>query len=270
MWIKIGEHNVPCYLSSQENIESPFTKKPIKKVVVELVVHSNKDYNYINTYLSENKSIVIKNDNNEENKMVRGNYSSQFITGGSKYSFSINAQEEEMLTIDKLIINELEVYPVKYSEEISKDALIITSTITGSNDVIDKARKLILARNEFFDVLRVGISDEHKRMRFGRIFNWCVEENGEITQAFNLVEDKYDSKKQLNNAPIDQVDKLIDENIELKYKVEYLYKMLLEKSIIEKRNSDDYSKDQNEDYCNMYFDYYKVKSVEYIDSYFDE
>lgn len=116
-----------------------------------------------------------------------GNYSDE----DTIYTYTLHLEEIERLKIDSLVIAGVEVTPYEFTERYD-DAIIIQAKIKLSKE---DAEKLDMATKEYkyFDVIRRGISDEVKKMRFGKVI-WS-ENDGYIKKDIVLVEDIYDGKE---------------------------------------------------------------------------
>jgi len=84
----------------------------------------------------------------------------------NKYDHSLELEEIENLHIDRLIVDELTFHPYSYKEEFIHDALIIDAKVGISKVQFAEVKKLI-EKNDYFKVVRYGISDEPREMKFG-------------------------------------------------------------------------------------------------------
>jgi|GEM_PF-4444362 len=264
----INGHDINCYFQIEKIVPSKFTEKELKEAKIDFNVRSKVDYDYINEYLSENKILNLKNQDGSIENWEKINYSSRYTEGRELYSFSVDIKEYEILKIELLEVDNFKVKPIKYLEEIEKDALIISAIIVGDTEYINNFRKLMLTKSLYFNVKRNGISDIIKRMRFGRLYNWCLDDSGNIIQSFTLVEESYDKEKQINLIPIDQVGILISENIVIKNKLDYIFKKFKENSILNEEDTNEIDRLEKENYETDYFNYYQTKSFEYVESFF--
>lgn len=148
-------------------------------------LHKVKDGGIFST---DNNGINIK-----EYKLVNHSYSytGNYSDEDTIYIYTLYLEEIEKLKIDSLVIAGVEVIPYEFTETYD-NAIIIQAKIKLSKE---DAEKLDMATkgNKYFDVIRKGISDEVKKMRFGKII-WS-ENDGFIKKDIVLVEDIYDNKE---------------------------------------------------------------------------
>jgi len=171
-------------------------------------LHKVKDGGIFST---DNNGINIK-----EYKLVNHSYSytGNYSDEDTIYTYTLYLEEIEKLKIDSLVIAGVEVIPYEFTETYD-NAIIIQAKIKLSKE---DAEKLDMATkgNKYFDVIRKGISDEVKKMRFGKII-WSEndgfisisdevkkmrfgkiiwsENDGFIKKDIVLVEDTYDNKE---------------------------------------------------------------------------
>ena len=84
----------------------------------------------------------------------------------NKYDHFLELEEIEDLHIDSLIIDKLTFHPYSYNEEFVRDALIIEAKVRLSELQFAEIKKLI-DKNDYFKVVRQGINDEPREMKFG-------------------------------------------------------------------------------------------------------
>ncbi|MCK4376801.1 MAG: hypothetical protein KAV97_01110 [Actinomycetia bacterium] len=106
----------------------------------------------------------------------------------SKYYHFLELEEIEDLHIDSLIIDKLTFHPYSYNEEFVRDALIIDAKVNLSELQFTEVKKLI-EKNDYFKVVRYGISDEPREMKPGLPL-WSKHKDT-IKYCFTLSEKKY-------------------------------------------------------------------------------
>ena len=84
----------------------------------------------------------------------------------NKYNHYLELEEIEDLHIDNLIIDKLTFHPYSYKEEFVRDALIIDAKVRLSELQFVEIKKLI-EKKDYFKVVRQGINDEPREMKFG-------------------------------------------------------------------------------------------------------
>ncbi|MCG1013218.1 hypothetical protein ODU73_001825 [Thermoclostridium stercorarium] len=140
---------------------------------------------------------IFSTDNNgvniKEYKLVNHSYSytGNYTDENTIYTYTLYLEEIEKLKIDSLVIAGVEVVPYEFTETYD-NAIIIQAKIKLSKKDAEKLDKATNG-NKYFDVIRKGISDEVKKMRFGKII-WS-ENDGYIKKDIVLVEDIYDNEE---------------------------------------------------------------------------
>ena len=97
--------------------------------------------------------------------------------------------QTEKSNLDALQIGEEVVQPYVYTEELDGSALIITARVEIDSATNERLRKL----EGYFPVIRKGIQDEPRSMRFG--VNLWSEDGEKRKVQITLVEEIYDKEK---------------------------------------------------------------------------
>jgi len=129
------------------------------------------------------------------------------------YYHKIELEELEALNIEALILDELTLTPYYY-EEIISDGLEIKAKVLISEEQYAELKKLML-RQGYFPVIRKGISEQSKEMRFG-LTHWSKHDNG-IKHEIRLVERTYDEANKGARTLFDDVfvmEEIVAEHME--------------------------------------------------------
>jgi hypothetical protein len=119
-----------------------------------------------------------------------------FQNGGEVHSHHAELQELEELRVERLEFLGLSVTPTVFEEEY--DDVIVISAIVEPDAELDAALEREITTSQqneelrYFDVVRVGISDEPLRMRFGRCL-WS-DQTGNRTHLIRFVEASWDEE----------------------------------------------------------------------------
>ena len=113
----------------------------------------------------------------------------------NNYDHYFKLTEIEDLHVDSLIVDELTFHPYSYNEEFVRDALIIDAKVNLSELQFTEVKKLI-EKNDYFKVVRYGISDEPREMKLGLPL-WS-KHKGTIKYKIILSEKKYFETKEKN------------------------------------------------------------------------
>ncbi|MDP2836375.1 MAG: hypothetical protein Q8N97_05280 [Methanobacteriaceae archaeon] len=163
-------------------------------------------------------------------KLVTSSYS--YIEGSSITQYNWHLEELEKSQIEKLIINGSEFEPLLYKEEIHEREgnglwidIFIETDVQNINQIKD------IPNGGYFPVIRQGISDEEKEMRFGRTI-WQKEGN-KILFKTTLIEKIYDENSKsmpfFLNPDIPNIKRSIYNTSE---SVNQIFSVLVDKNII--------------------------------------
>jgi hypothetical protein len=185
--------------------------------------------------LSSPSTVEIMNETNGERKkynlyIKQTSYSDSL----SYWKISFYCDEIEDYTVNEININDVCITPYKYSEEIDKEALIITLKAEVNKTELEKIKETLRTQKttngvSYFRVKRKGLTD--KQMRFGQPIWSEYGENVKIKLI--LVEQAYD-KETSNFAGFNEPDLSNMKTMVADLKVSYnnLIKLLLKRKSI--------------------------------------
>jgi hypothetical protein len=106
------------------------------------------------------------------------------------YTYALDIQEVEDLQASAVEFGGLVLVPIKYMEESDNEGTIVTTLVTEvSGEDSDRLETILCAEDEYYDVVRRGVSDTALRMRFGRCL-WQQIEGGVRRHNLVLVADE--------------------------------------------------------------------------------
>ncbi len=108
-----------------------------------------------------------------------------YSSSGTEHAHTLILREVEELSLEALVVDSVELHPYEYREEFTGDELTISAKFVGSRAGVLRLRALLKTR-ETFQVVRQGISDEPREMRFG-VAEWS-EHGGQIRVRLVLVD----------------------------------------------------------------------------------
>jgi hypothetical protein len=118
-------------------------------------------------------------------------YSSNNNGHDTAYTYTLDIEEREELNIEVLSIAGFDIKPYSYNEIFDGAALIITAKVKLSLE--EKAGlKDSIKDKKYFTVIRKGINEESKQMRFGSV-TWS-DHLEFIKESITLVEEIYDKE----------------------------------------------------------------------------
>jgi hypothetical protein len=109
-----------------------------------------------------------------------------------EYYHEILIEEVEELEIESLSISGLVLHPYYYEEEFDCDDLSIKSRVMVSPEQ-DAILRMLMKDDEYFQVVRRGISDEPREMRFSNTILWSRHGN-RFKYEIILVDRSYDER----------------------------------------------------------------------------
>ena len=217
MEFKFEDYNLKTDVISQEVKKSEHTGNSLE--ILDISFKTSEKFNNPDFLYSEDKKWKIASS------------SSSYTQGDSITRYNWTIEEVEELKIEKIVINDIMVEPYLYGESIEKssgNALEIQSAAEISKDTWQKIYDT--DPGEYFPVIRQGISEEEKQMRFGQIL-WS-EYGDNIKCCFILIEKIYDDF----NKPISfldpQVPNIKTNLLETIKIVENLLNLLSDKAVI--------------------------------------
>ncbi|MFI6039236.1 hypothetical protein ACIBBD_34950 [Streptomyces sp. NPDC051315] len=120
------------------------------------------------------------------------------------YTHRLELQEVEALQASTVEVAGLTLVPIQYKEDIDEEALLVFLVTDVSGEEGERLEELIVTQeDQYFDVVRRGVSETPVRMRFGR----CLWQQGEgATRRHNLtlVADEGRPDRPLGIAAINQ------------------------------------------------------------------
>lgn len=91
---------------------------------------------------------------------------------GGLHTYTLILREKEELSLEALLLGELELHPYEYRERLLDGGLVIWAKLVGNAEDLERLRTLV-REAEPFPVVRRGIQDEPRSMRLG-VAEWSV------------------------------------------------------------------------------------------------
>lgn len=195
-------------------------------------------------------------------KLLSSSYS--YTEGEPIIRYNWKIEEVEELKITKLIVNGLEFEPSLYNEEIEEtngNALIITAVIEINVEMWENIKSI--PSKDFFSVIRRGISDKEKEMRWGRIL-WSKQEDT-IRCRMVLVEKIYDEYNTFIGFSEPELSNIERNLLKTSEKVDRLLYLLVDKGIITNEEQEMIKTVNKED-----LDFYIFDKVENLDKFLED
>ena len=97
-----------------------------------------------------------------------------YAESGGEHSYTLILRQAEELSLESLVVGDVELHPYAYREAVSGAELTVWAKCVGSKTEVLRLRALLKDRSSF-PVIRHGISDQPRPMRFG-VAEWSEHE----------------------------------------------------------------------------------------------
>jgi hypothetical protein len=144
------------------------------------------------------------------------------------HTYTLLLREVEELSLEALLVDELEMRPYEYGETVVGDGLVIRAKMVGTHDDITKLRELVRTRR-WFRIVRRGIQDEAREMRLG-VGEWSESEDG-IKYRLVFVDRKLDRRSPPELARIEEENDRVALGFHANY-LERLAELLVRKGFL--------------------------------------
>jgi len=108
-----------------------------------------------------------------------------YAESDGEHRYTLILREAEELALEELVVDGVALHPYEYRESFNGDELTIRAKLVGSRKEVLRLRALLKTRDAF-PVVRRGIQDEPREMRFG-VAEWSLHE-GQIRYRLVLVD----------------------------------------------------------------------------------
>ncbi len=195
IYIMVGKE-IPAEIISESIFLSKHTGRELKYIQVSLVEKGKEANERLLETLNTGRDIGIDSTDGKGNvlskwRMKNNSYNYSDDNHISNYYHSIELEEMEDLKMTTLEIAGLILNPYYYDEKFDEDALIIEAKVKLSGPQFTELKE-VMKKTDYFPVIRHGINEEPREMRFGST-SWS-EEKDNIKHEILLVEKSYDNK----------------------------------------------------------------------------
>ncbi len=184
-------------LEEESTYRSKHTGAELKQVKISLVAQTLQAHRLLLLKIRRAENVGISSTDGEGNitgrwKITGSSFSCLGDEHNQEYYHEIQIQEIEELKLTGLSINGIVLYPYFYEEEFDCDDLNIKSRVMVSPDQ-DAWLRLLMKEDGYFQVVRHGISDEPREMRFSNTILWSKHGN-RFKYEIILVDRSYDER----------------------------------------------------------------------------
>jgi len=191
---------------------------------------------------------------------ILGDHSSSFRPDEPVVTYSWTIAEEEHLQIDRLEIGEMPFSPHRYAEEFGgSDILTINAHLRVSMDEWKRLRAL----SRYFSVVRWGINETPRKMRFGQVLWSSTDDADSYKLRVVLVDHHYDELHPNSHGFLDpfrtNTEILLTETSLL---TDQLLEALISKGILDRAQIDSMRKVAKERIPDKALDFDRVRDVD--------
>ena len=137
-----------------------------------------------------------------------GEFAGKWIVSWNSYAeaagvhtYALILREEEELSLEALVVDDLELHPYEYREQMVGEGLTVWAKLVGTEEDLEALRRKIGGR-EPFPVIRRGIREEARPMRLG-VGEWSVFED-RVKYRVILVDAEMNEETRLELARIEE------------------------------------------------------------------
>lgn len=165
------------------------TGQELRRYETEVTFRVPRDDDLMAALGDEEARVVAIVDDGQEVACSAKVLSSSYTQDDDRRHYRIELQEIEHLDLENLVVAGHELRPHKYAEEIRHEVLTCLVRARIPKETLSTFWAMRGARRgeEYFDVVRHGITDEPRRMRFGRIL-WTDRGDAGVEALFVLVD----------------------------------------------------------------------------------
>lgn len=167
--LKHDDHTIPVKITHSDVFISPHSGRELRQIEGTVQNSSEELHDWFMQVLKQQaiEGILLPDTPVEQarwwNVKLR-----QWTQSGSRYSYTVEIREIEPLDIQELIVDQVHLQPYRYKED-AQDGLRIDVKVELSKDDNEQFLK-IWANGGYFSVIRRGIQDEPREMRFGSVY----------------------------------------------------------------------------------------------------
>jgi hypothetical protein len=173
MQFEILDRAVEVQTQELPSSTSLHTGRSLRVVVIELVAVPNR-VEELNDFFESSRGGSRLIADGDGGKWVVTNSSYSYSNDGPR-RFSVQLVEHEELTVERLHLLGLDVVPRYYREDVDTGRLVLTAEVISEGEQDARLEEAVSSTEGYFDVLRLGISDDPIRVRFGR----CLWQKGD-------------------------------------------------------------------------------------------
>ena len=175
MKLDLGKHRIPLEIDRVRTIRSRHTGKDLLEVHGVSITGDAAMHEWLSRTLSEIADRTVRSVEPFENGVRKWRVSwNSYAESAGEHRYTLILREEEELSLQELVLDGVRLHPYEYRETFSGDELTIWAKLIGTRAEVLRLRALLKTR-DCFPVIRRGIRDEPRMMRFG-VAEWSLHE----------------------------------------------------------------------------------------------
>jgi hypothetical protein len=169
--LKAGSLTLTANVVNRGVHTSKSTGNRLAVMEVEFTVQTPREHKLVTEFQRYKGPILTNTGTDSEMRWkLSGNSGSSFRSGSSRVLHHWELLQVEDLNIENLVIADLQLTPYTYSEEFSSDGVLAIEARVSVTEAQEKRIRELEAPKIYFPVIRQGINNEPREMRFGKLF----------------------------------------------------------------------------------------------------
>lgn len=196
--VEIAGYRLPVRITSEEDEVSPFTGRDLRHVTARASHDDDRAHDEIidaTTGDGEARGRLYRDGKEDEGpwKVSISQWSSSSRNGVvTTYRYTVELTEVDDYTVDTLVVEDLEFDILAYDERITGTSLSVDFVGEIEEENLEEYFELWGSQGTYFDVVRKGVDESPRSMRFGTSF-WSKHEDTCKIKA-TLVDASYDNE----------------------------------------------------------------------------
>ncbi len=183
--LKAGDLTITPELLEKGFYVSRSTEKRLGRLRVQFETGNDDEKQSVDDFISTRQPMETDSGTDTARRWRIGEHFTSYSDNSPMTKFTWELLQIEDLKIEKLVIDGWELSPYKYSEEFDSKVLTIHARVELTEADEGRLHKLPM----YFQVVRKGINDEAREMRFGQML-WSKKENDDKYRVGLLLVDK--------------------------------------------------------------------------------
>jgi len=266
--LEINEKEIKVYNFEKKKFISKHTGRELLEISFRCDMQGIDERDWLLRILNSKEIMVMLTSGEKPNRFIQGeasyNYSTTYPDEPTIYTHNVSLREKEIIDVKIIKIDDLVLEPYVYEEEESSDTQIeIEFKVVVNKRQREKLIQMLYSEKEYFNVIREGIDDNPREMRFG-LPEWSRIKNKNEYKYRLILIDYNPNEKQFPIPNKTVFDNLMIKYTKTKMTLDMLIERMKEKKIL--KEDDIYldlkEKDEWKKFCEMHHDLYYIFDVD--------